>query len=167
MSAAQRVSRGFHRLAIFFAAILLLAGCALSGVVAKGFADSELLIHEKTVCVHQWVANKDADDATKRATQKQCTGNESPTCTVDELLAEISANPTTNESTVYLKDVGCSDKATDITSFGEARTPPFSFNWTIPFVTWLAIGSVLTLAASFAAYGVVLAIGWVIGFAAS
>jgi hypothetical protein len=104
-----------------------------------------------------------ADDATKRATQRECTGNESPKCTVDELLAQINANATPNEATLYLKDAGCSDKASDITSFGEARTLPSPFNWTIPFVTWLAIGSVLTLAASFAAYGLVRAIGWVIG----
>jgi hypothetical protein len=169
MSAAQRVSRGFHWLAIFFAAILLLAGCALSVVLAKGFANSELLNHEKTACVHQWVTNKDADDATKRAKQRECTGNEFPKCTVEELLAQVDVDPTPNESIVYLKDVGCSDKATDITSFGEARTPPSSFNWKIPFVTWLAISLGPTLAASFVAYGTVRAIGWVIGgfFAAS
>jgi hypothetical protein len=52
--------------------------------------------------------------------------------------------------------------------FGEARAPPSSFNWVGPFLTWLGISLAITLAASLAAYGLVRAIGWVIGgFAAS
>jgi hypothetical protein len=159
MSTAQRVSRGFHRLALVLAIILLLIGIAISYFIAKDFADGALLIHEKAVCAHRYVASKEAENATKR----KCTGNEFPKCTDMEELDSVIARPDPDDRALWLMDIGCSDKATDIISFGEARTPPSSFNWTIPFVTWLAIGSVLTLAASFVAYAVVRAIGWVIG----
>ena len=145
---------------------MLLAACALSYFVAKGFADGALRSHEKTVCVHQWVVNKETEEAQKR----KCKGDEIPKCTDEEWLESIAARgwPRSDDETLVLQDVGCSDKATDVISFGEARAGPSYFSWTSSFLNWLGISLTVAVAASLALYGIVRAIGWVIGgFAAS
>jgi hypothetical protein len=55
MSAAQRVSRGFHRLALFLAAIPLLLGGSLSVYIAFDLANRLWEQHQKLVCAHQHV----------------------------------------------------------------------------------------------------------------
>jgi hypothetical protein len=159
-----RCAHGLCPSSLFLATIPLLIGIAISYFIAKDFADGALLIHEKEVCAHRYVASKEAENATKR----KCTGNEFPKCTDMEELDSVIARPDPDDRALWLMDIGCSDKATDIISFGEARAPPLPFSWADQFVTRVAIISAITLAVSLATYGLVRAIGWVIGgFAAS
>src|SRR6476660_1208166 len=110
MAASQGVSRGFHRLGLLLAAMLLLAGSAKSYFVGKDLADGAFLNHERAVCAHQYVASKGAEDATKR----KCTGEKVPKCTDMEELDAVSARPAPDEKPLWLMDIGCSDKVTDI-----------------------------------------------------
>ena len=63
---------------------------------------------------------------------------------------------------LYLKQVGCSDKEDETVSYAEARNPP-EFNWWVSLLPPLGLGLGVTLAVSLALYGIVRAIGWVIG----
>src|SRR5215510_6830626 len=58
MSTAQRVSRDFHRLALFLAAIPLLLGASLSVYIAFDLANRLWEQHQKLVCAHEHVAGK-------------------------------------------------------------------------------------------------------------
>src|SRR5262245_23157162 len=58
MSTAQRVNRGFHRLARFLAAITLLLGRSLSVYIAFDLANRLWEQHQKLVCAHEHVAGK-------------------------------------------------------------------------------------------------------------
>ena len=63
--------------------------------------------------------------------------------------------------------VCCGEKYDADISYGEALIPP-DFNWLTTFVSGLIHSISITLALSLAVYGLVRAIGWVIGgFAAS
>jgi hypothetical protein len=142
---AQRVSRGFQRLALFLAAIPLLVGVIIS--VAKGLheADSALTQHEKLLCANRSVLRSDRDLADNPFWTE--------TSTPDERL--------------QLKVIGCSDWEGDTVSFQEARNPP-EFNWLSTLARETAPALAITLVIALAIYGVVRAIGWVIGgFAAS
>jgi hypothetical protein len=57
MITAQRVSRGFHRLAIFFAAIPLLIGVLFALGTPYNVATSELTSHEQVACAHRVYQN--------------------------------------------------------------------------------------------------------------
>ena len=58
MSTAQRVSRAFHRLALFLAAIPLLLGGSLSVYIAFELANRLWEQHQKLVCAHEHVAGQ-------------------------------------------------------------------------------------------------------------
>ena len=73
-----------------------------------------------------------------------------------------------DETTLNLSRMGCSDSDYETVSIGEARTDPLEFSWYPRFAYYLGIGAGLSLLLSFAVYGLIRAIGWVIrGFAAS
>jgi hypothetical protein len=139
MSAAQRVSRGFHRLALFLAAIPLLLGGSLSVYIAFDLANRLWEQHQKLVCAHQHVAPQ-----------------------------MPSENPFDQFDTVKLKQIGCSNSDDTIT-VGEARNPPPNLNWFAAFGSGLLRSPLpQTLIITLGVYVVVRAIGWVIGgFAAS
>jgi hypothetical protein len=61
MSAVQRVSRDFHRLALFFPAIPLLLGGSLSVYIAFDLAN-RLWEQHQNVCAHQHVAGQKPDE---------------------------------------------------------------------------------------------------------
>jgi hypothetical protein len=123
MATSVRLSRGFHRLALFLAAIPLLAGIAVSVFIAKETADSALQA-QQVACAHVEDSAPSGGFFTKK-------------------LAEINAAEST---------AAC------------AR----AVSWGDQFSPRLGIGLAITLAGSLAVYGIVRAIGWVIGgFAAS
>jgi len=61
MAASQRVSRGFHRLALFLAAIPLLLGTILSLGYANNVADQNQKQHAKLVCANKHVLKADKE----------------------------------------------------------------------------------------------------------
>ena len=72
-----------------------------------------------------------------------------------------------DDKRLSLKQIGCSSWEYDTVSYGEARNPP-KFNWLSVFAPPAAFGLAITLALTLAVYGLVRAIGWVIGgFAAA
>ena len=139
MSAAQRVSRGFHRLALFLAAIPLLIGGSMSVYVAFDLANRLWDQHQKLVCAHQHVPG-----------------------------AKPGENVYDQFDTVKLKEIGCSN-SDDTVTVGEARNPPPNLNWLAEFGSGLLLSPLpQTLIVTLVVYVVVRAIGWVIGgFAAS
>jgi hypothetical protein len=139
MSTAQRVSRGFHRLALFLAAIPLLLGGSLSIYVAFNLANRAREQHQKLVCAHEHIAGQKPGE-----------------------------NVFNQFDTIKLKQIGCSN-SDDTVTVGEARNPPPNLNWFAAFGSGLLLSPLpQTLAVSLLVYGIVRAIGWVIGgFAAS
>jgi hypothetical protein len=138
MSTAQRVSRGFHRLGLFLAAIPLQVGGAWSIFAALNEANYDLAKHQQLVCAHERVAK------------------EKPGENIFNRFDSIS-----------LKEIGCSDGPETLT-VDEARNNPPDFNWLPTFGPGLVPGLPITLALTLAIYLLVRAIGWVIGgFAAS
>jgi len=93
MSAAQRVSPGFHRLALFLAAIPLLLGGSLSVYIAFDLANRLWEQHQKLVCAHEYAAGKKPGE-----------------------------NVFDQFDTVKLKQIGCSN-SDDTVTVGEAAQP--------------------------------------------
>ena len=134
MSTAQRVSRGFHRLALFLAAIPLLLGGSLSVYIAFDLANRHWEQHQKLVCAHEHVAGQKPGD-----------------------------NFFDQFDTVKLKQIGCSN-SDDTVTVGEARNPPPNLNWFAEFGSGLLLSPLpQTLIVTLVVYVVVRAIGWVIG----
>jgi len=134
MSAAQRVSRDFHRLALFLAAIPLLLGGSLSIYIAFDLASRLWEQHQKLVCAHEHVAGK-----------------------------KLGENVFDQFDTVNLKQIGCSN-SDDTVTVGEARNPPPNLNWFAAFGSGLLLSPLpQILIVTLVVYVLVRAIGWVIG----
>jgi hypothetical protein len=134
MSAAQRVSRDFHRLALFLAAIPLLLGGSLSIYIAFDLASRLWEQHQKLVCAHEHVAGK-----------------------------KLGENVFDQLDTVNLKQIGCSN-SDDTVTMGEARNPPPNLNWFAAFGSGLLLSPLpQILIVTLVVYVLVRAIGWVIG----
>ena len=133
MSAAQRVSRDFHRLALFLAAIPLLLGGSLSIYIAFDLASRLWEQHQKLVCAHEHVAGK-----------------------------KLGENVFDQFDTVNLKQIGCSN-SDDTVTVGEARNPPPNLNWFAEFGSALLLSPLpQTLIVTLVVYVVVRVLGWVI-----
>src|SRR5262245_43402342 len=138
MSAAQRVSRGFHRLALFLAAIPLLLGGSLSVYIAFDLANRLWEQHQKLVCAHEHVAGHPGE------------------------------NPFDQFDTIKLKQIGCSNSDDTVTVGEARDLPPnlnwfAEFGYAL-----LLSPLPQTLIITLAVYAMVRAIGLVIGgFAAS
>jgi hypothetical protein len=163
MSTAQRVSRGFHRLAVFLAAIPLVVGSGVSIFIALDQANAAKRSHDEQlelVC-----ALGRAETAQKKVGEKQ-------PLTDEEVLALPPEG--TNffdrfDKKYDLKEIGCSEHWRKVSwnDVVEARAPG-EFNYFVEFALPLFIGLAISLAGAIAVYGIVRAIGWVIGgFAAS
>ena len=134
MAASQRVSRGFHRLALFLAAIPLLLGGSLSVYIAFDLANRAWEQHQKLVCAHEHIA-----------------------------VQKPGENVFDQFDTVKLKQIGCST-SDDTVTVGDARNPPPDLNWFAEFGSALLLSPLpQTLIVTLAVYVVVHAIGWVIG----
>ena len=143
MRRAQRVSRGFHRLAIFLAAIPLVIGTILSLGVAVQQANEEEAYQQRVVCAGQHPERWPATTAPKGSL-------------TDEQVGTLS-----------LKQVGCSDREDETVSYAEARNPP-QFYWWASYASNATPYLIFAVAVSVLLWGLVRAIGWVIGgFAAS
>ena len=149
MAASKRVSRGFHRLGLFLAAIIVLVGGGYYWVVSAGeVANQDWRHHKALVCAHQFRHRED-----KRIW--------------DLGLTELDE---TGEAIIDLRALGCSQTVNDpheIIKFGEVRVVP-SFSWLSSFGSELLFPPILIFACAalvlaVAAYGIVRAIGWVVG----
>ena len=136
MAASQRPSRGFHRLALFLAAIPLLIGIGVSFFVAKASADRASQAYQQLLCAHRYI---------------------------DSNQSWLMSAP--DGATLDLIQIGCSDRPAATISLGEARTKPVPVLWADQLVlsSKLWVGLAITFAASIAVYGIVRTIGWVIG----
>ena len=105
MSTSQRVSRGFHRLAIFLAAVPLLVGGSWGIVTGFSRASDASRDHEKVLCAHEYLAR----------------ARDQPSPNFKLMFAPDSER-------LNLKEIGCSYSEHDTVSFGEAWNPP-QFNW--------------------------------------
>jgi hypothetical protein len=141
MSTAQRVSRGFHRLALFLAAIPL--------VIGSGFFVS--IAFEQT-------------NAAKRSHDEQ----------LELVCAQALAKaPTTRlikpfdqfDASYDLKELGCSEQSRKVSWHDMIDAPSaeaFSYSATLlSSLWWYGVG--VSLGVALAVYGLVRAIGWVIG----
>jgi len=153
MAASQRVSRCFHRLGLFLAAIIVLVGGYYWVVSASEVANQDWRHHKALVCAHHF---RHRDE--KRFWELS--------------LTELDDN---GEAIIDLRALGCSQPVNDpheIIKFGEVRVVP-SFSWLSSFGSNLLFAPILvtalaTLLLALAVYVVVRAIGWVIaGFAPS
>jgi hypothetical protein len=133
MSAAQTVSRGFHRLALFLAAIPLLLGGSLSVYIAFDLANRLWEQHQKLLCAHEHVAGQ------------------KPGSVFDQ------------SDTVKLKQIGCSNSDDTVTIGEARNPPSnlnwFAEFGSGLLLSPLPQTLIITLAV----YVVVRAIGWVIG----
>ena len=144
MATSQRLSRGFHRLALFLAAVPLLVGGWFAVLTAKDEARIALYKHQQLVCAHEHIAQAPAAHPPKGLLSDEDVG-----------------------FPLSLKGVGCSGNENETVTYEEARNPP-GFNWFATFTSTLMPSMAITLALSLAVYGIVRTIGWVIGgFAAS
>ena len=194
MAASQRLSRGFHRLALFLAAIPLIVGALWSIIWSLDEANSASSRHQQVLCAHGRIAALIGSHEVKPDRWPPPSGpkltieglgtipvgedflrlsQDERTKKVDEILASVKAETTgpwdqwvPSEKLSPLA-LGCGEKYDADISYGEALIPPV-FNWlgTLTSAMTPLIGT--TLAATLAIYALVRAIGWVIGgFAAS
>ena len=165
MGTAQRVSHGFHRLAVFVGAIPLFAGLVMSAVVLLD--SSAWREHRGLVCANNYIVRERlllSDEEMKGMKPWEVPWQMYIRPTAGETFANFSYNKNWQ---IQLSQIGCSHNAYDTVSYGDARNPPPDFPWSkvlrLPLI-FLA----KTLGVSLALYGLVRAIGWVIGcFAAS
>jgi hypothetical protein len=153
MATSQGISRGFHRLALFLAAVPFLIGVVLTMLWGLRDANIALDKHQKLVCAHQ-----------------RAPGTEGQPWTLpwDAFEENPFLPPKLDDVSVSLKKLGCSELEYDAAKVGEIRNVAPAFNWFGAFVPLFATGVAITLAVTLAVYGIVRAIGWVIGgFAAS
>ena len=141
MATAQRLGHGFNRLALFLAAIPLLVGGGLSLAIAIDQANDAKAMHEEQARL---------------------------VCAQTALKSDVPQGYAA-DGRLDLQKLGCSDlpETTSYFKVLNAR-PPKAFSYARSFLPPLSIGVLLTLTIALAVYGIVRAIGWVIGgFAAS
>lgn len=161
MSTSQRVSRGFHRLALFLAAIPLLLGGIFSVYFAWVSAGEAKLPYDEQatlVCAQNAFYKKFYADLSRDE--------------FDRRIAEKLASIQTGEVKVTdpdLKELGCSDQSRTVSVLEIFRArAPSEFSWSAVFWPPLGYGLAVSLGVALVLYGVIRAIGWVIGgFAAS
>jgi hypothetical protein len=140
MSQAQRVSRGFHRLGLFLASITLVIGSLITA----------LLPDWSTPFPAKW-----SFGLVTRQPMPEWTSSD----TGEGPIMEVAGTNVRMPSNYYDQPV---DQRQDLLSRLIAN------NWRHKFAIPLALGLAITVTISLAIYGLVRAIGWVIGgFAAS
>jgi hypothetical protein len=152
MATSQRISRGFHRLAIFSAAVPFLIGVPLSVLTGLEDANIALLKHEKLTCAHK-SAGTITDKPWTLPWKAFVEGDRDKSPSNDPL----------DDWEVSLKKLGCSEWDYDTAKLGEIRDVAPTFNWLGTFGPPLMLGLAITLAVTLAVYGLVRAIGWVVG----
>jgi len=161
MSSSQRVSRGFHRLGLFMAAITLVVGSIASLNIASDIASNAARWHDEQAtlaCAQEAFHKKFYADLSRKAFERRMATKLEAVKTGEVTLTHVN-----------LKELGCSEwseRVPVLTIF--TAKPPGEFSWTVELWSTYALYVVYALAVSLAVYGIVCAIGWVIGaFAAS
>jgi hypothetical protein len=151
---------------------------------SKNIADAIALDRQRAKCAHEYIAYqlphqlKPPSDQWGVAVAPPVPESQKPK--VDDVVAELDklahdnytdrswldAQP--NDAYMNLKLAGCADDESAIITFREARADPSYPTWLNAFSWRFLVCLAITLAITLAVYGLVRAIGWVIGgFAAS
>ena len=143
MSAPQRLSRGFHRLALFLAAIPLVVGGVVSVYIAsdgaKRWYDEQVtLVCAQDAFHKKFYADLPRDEFDRRMAAK---------------LAPIEAGEV-KLTDPDLKELGCSDwpRTVSVLEIFRAR-PPGELSWAAQISSYLATGLAITLGLSLGIYG--------------
>jgi hypothetical protein len=178
----QTLSRGFHRLGLFLAAIPLLVGGSLSLAIALDAANSAKEMQAKLVCAQTALKNTPAPspdygamiDAAQAEGQDETpeppkslkllsdeeVGLGAPPAVPTSKNPDVPPGYHLDTEQIDLQKLGCSEW-TQTTTVSEVYKPPESY--AASFLPPLGLGLAITLAVSLAFYGLVRAIGWVIG----
>jgi hypothetical protein len=150
MSASQRVSRGFHRLGVLLAAVPLIIGAGFTSVGISDFVGAyQRNVHAN--CAHERIVANGAKGLFSADEMKAMGRN------LFDQFDDLFEIPLTK--------IGCSRSENDTVILAEAIGAK-PFDWSIDPFTLFPIG--LGLAVSLLIYGLVRALGWIIGgFAAS
>ena len=172
---SQRVSRGFHRLAVFLAAIPFLLGGIWSLTTATEQASKDLKQHEREVslaCARDRL--KELGDEPNFHEQFLTSDFKSRSAIEAggefKHPADLPSGYHLDKEEIDLSKLGCSQTAGEYATVGGTFDvpDPTDFSYANALLPSLALGLSLTIALSLAVYGLVRAIGWVIGgFAAS
>ena len=138
MSAAQRVSRGFHRLGFFLAGIPLLLGAIFSLYVAWVSASDAKLSHGeqvRLVCAQDVFHKKFYADFSQEEFDRR----------VAEKLAHIESGEV-KVTDPDLKELGCSDQSRTVSVLEIFRAhAPGKFSWSAVFWPPLGYGLAISL----------------------
>ena len=173
MTTAQRVSRGFHRLGLFIAATFLLAGISIAAVLVLGATDNDqrsaIEQHATLVALNCAKEKLAEQDRTRRTYTSEELGVEKlPDGTYK--LPEGWKKVTETEQWYYdhgyrnLKLLGCTDedswrlKSDIANATAPPSQPTFSYWQTLNLLGFMIVSIIAILI-----YGLVRAIGWVIG----
>jgi hypothetical protein len=153
---AQRVSRGFHRLAVFLATIPLLLGAIASLYIASETANSARRSHDEQatmICAQNALYKKFYADLSREEFERR----------VAEKLPRLEAGED-KVTDPDLKELGCSvfSRKVSLLEIFRAKAPG-EFDWKAEFLLACAAGIAVTLVLVFTVYSIVRAIGWVIG----
>jgi hypothetical protein len=149
MTTAEKISRGFHRLGLFLAALILLIGVPYSLFQALELMDYDVQHDEALKCAH---------DLLQRDPKRFWDLN---------FIKPEDLNHVTDDWPVDLSTFGCSDPEGGMVTFGEVRVVP-PVNWISRFGSlWLGLPARIyglgALLLALAIYALVRAIGWIIG----
>jgi hypothetical protein len=134
MSTSQRVSFGFHRLAVFLAVIPLVLGVTLSAFFAYTAANREADQHQKLDCAHHvYQTNESA-------------------------IWASALQPNNTDASVGLEEIGCSPNKWERAPVEQVQSPP-AFTWLSAFGSGLLPGLPITLILTLAIYVLIRAIG--------
>ena len=164
MSVSQRLSRGFHRLGLFVALIPLLVGAAATFFAGSDAVKSGRQSHQAQVELH-CARSYYAEQYSK------------PNPLIEEMNRLVGIKPGSLEAMfgntgkpIYLGDIGCAEERGK-TASPEAvfyATEPAPFSRANALLPVLLTGLLISFAVASSVYGVIRAIGWVVGsFAAS
>ena len=191
MASAQRISRGFHRLAILLAAIPLLGGGVVSLKVATEIADRQQVRHDweaELVCAQDALYKKFYPDLSRDEFERRIRAKLVPIKLalrrhVDESWDDFKArvqeevrnnHPIEGETDAQLaklkvpdpdlKELGCSDqpRTVSVQTIFSASRPSSEFSWSGDMLRNLGLFLGILLAISLAVYGLVRGLGWVI-----
>jgi hypothetical protein len=156
VATSLRISRGFHRLALFLAAIPLLLGGILSVYFAWVSAvDAKLAYDQQAslVCAQEAFRKKFYADLSRDEFDRR----------IKAKIAPVEAGEITLTNPDLL-ELGCSDfpRTVSVLEIFRAEAPG-EFSWLAAFWPPLGFGLAVSLGVALAVYGIVRAIGWVIG----
>jgi hypothetical protein len=150
MSVSQRVGRGFHRLALLLAGLVLVAGVVASSFIGvqgvnRARENPEYIEQAEMACAQEAVRKKIA-----------------PQLRISKREADLPRQVL--ELKVSLNQLGCSDerKIVTVAEVLDAHAPD-ALTYVTAFLGVFSLGLGITVSSSMAVYGLVRAIGWIVG----